>query len=210
LPADPKSAQLLARQLARGELDASRRAALLTEAAKLPNGPIRDLFEGFLPEVDHPGGRKLGSNPRPKAILAIDGDRTRGERLFWSREIVCGSCHRIGNRGTPVGPDLSTIGKLRSREELLDSLLAPSRRVEPKYAAYAVATTAGQSFIGLLIRRDENQVVLRDGQGKEVSLAAKDVENLRPSLVSLMPDGQLANLTAQEAADLIDFLASLR
>jgi putative heme-binding domain-containing protein len=210
LPADPKSAQLLARQLARGELDASRRAALLTEAAKLPNGPIRDLFEGFLPEVDHPGGRKLGSNPRPKAILAIDGDRTRGERLFWSREIVCGSCHRIGDRGTPVGPNLSTIGKLRSREELLDSLLAPSRRVEPKYAAYAVATTGGLSFTGLLIRRDENQVVLRDSQGKEVSLAAKDVENLRPSLVSLMPDGQLANLTAQEAADLIDYLASLR
>jgi hypothetical protein len=53
-------------------------------------------------------------------------------------------------------------------------------------------------------------VVLRDGQGKEVSLAAKDVEQLRPSLASLMPDGQLANLTAQEAADLIQYLASLR
>jgi hypothetical protein len=61
-----------------------------------------------------------------------------------------------------------------------------------------------------LIRRDENQVVLRDAQGKEVSLAAKEVEELRPSRASLMPDGQLANLTAQEAADLIDFLASLR
>ena len=53
-------------------------------------------------------------------------------------------------------------------------------------------------------------MVLRDGQGKEVSLAAKDVEQLRPSLASLMPDGQLANLTAQEAADLIQYLASRR
>jgi hypothetical protein len=53
-------------------------------------------------------------------------------------------------------------------------------------------------------------VVLRDNQGKEVSLAAKDVEQLRPSLVSLMPDGQLANLSAQEAADLIQYLASVR
>ncbi len=207
---DPRSAQLSAREIGRGELDANRRAALLAEAAKLPNGPIRDLFEGFQPEVDHPGGRKLGSNPKPKAILAIDGDRTRGERLFWSREIVCGTCHRVGDRGTPVGPDLSTIGKLRSPEELLDSLLAPSRRVEPKYAAYAVATTGGQSFTGLLVKRDEHQLVLRDSQGKEVSLAAKDVEQLRPSTVSLMPDGQLANLTAQDAADLIQYLASLR
>ncbi len=53
-------------------------------------------------------------------------------------------------------------------------------------------------------------MVLRDGQGKEVSLAAKDVEQLRPSPASLMPDGQLANLTAQDVADLIQYLASLR
>jgi putative heme-binding domain-containing protein len=93
---------------------------------------------------------------------------------------------------------------------LLDSLLVPSRRVEPKYAAYAVATTGGLSLTGLLVRRDESRVVLRDNQGKEVSLAAQDVAELRPARVSLMPDGQLANLTAQEAADLIQYLASLR
>jgi putative heme-binding domain-containing protein len=145
-----------------------------------------------------------------QSILAqvLNPSRCISSRL-WS-ESVCGSCFRVGDRGTPVGPDLSTIGKLRSPEELLDSLLAPSRRVEPKYAAYAVATTGGQSFTGLLVKRDEHQVVLRDSQGKEVSLAAKDVEQLRPSTVSLMPDGQLANLTAQEAADLIQYLASLR
>jgi putative heme-binding domain-containing protein len=206
---DLRSAQLLARKLGRGELDDVRRGALLTEAAKLPIGPMRDLFEGYLPEVGS-SARKLGSNPRPKAILAIHGDQSKGERLFWSREFACGNCHRIGDRGTPVGPDLSTIGKLRSREDLLDSLVAPSRRVEPKYAAYAVATSGGLSFTGLLVRRDDSRVVLRDGQGKEVSLAAKDVEELRPSRVSLMPDGQLANLTAQEAADLIQYLTSLR
>ena len=63
---------------------------------------------------------------------------------------------------------------------------------------------------GLLIKRDEDRVTIRDGQGKEVTLAARDVEELRPSRVSLMPDGQLADLTAQEAADLIAYLTSLR
>ena len=53
-------------------------------------------------------------------------------------------------------------------------------------------------------------MVLRDAQGKEVLLAARDVEELRPSRASLMPDGQLADLTAQEAADLLAYLASLR
>jgi hypothetical protein len=63
---------------------------------------------------------------------------------------------------------------------------------------------------GLLIKRDENLLVLRDGQNKEIALAAKDVEEFRPSRASLMPDGQLADLTAQEAADLIAYLESLK
>jgi putative heme-binding domain-containing protein len=205
----PKSALLLARRLGRGELDATEQAALLAAAGKLPNGPIRDLFEGYLP-WDERKERKLGSNPRPRAILALRGDPRRGETLFWSQSIQCGTCHRIGDRGTPVGPDLTAIGKRRSREDLLDSLLEPSRRIEPKYATYAVATTDGLSLTGLLVKRDERWVVLRDRQSKEIVLAAKDVEELRPSRASLMPDGQLADLTAQEAADLIEYLCSTK
>ena len=142
--------------------------------------------------------------------MALNGDPSRGEKLFWSQPVQCGSCHHIGDRGTPVGPDLSTIGKLRPREDLLDSLLEPSRRIEPKYATYVAVTADGLSLTGLLVRRDEKWVVLRDGQNKEIILAAKDVEELRPSRASLMPDGQLAGLTAQEAADLIEYLASLK
>ena len=205
LLARPKSALGLARRLGRGELDPAQRAALLAAAGRLPNGPIRDLFEGYLPS-DGRNRSKLGSNPRPRAILALDGDPRRGERLFWSQPHQCGSCHRIGDRGTSVGPELSTIGKHRSREDLLESLLEPSRRIEPKYATYVAATADGRSLSGLLVKRDERWVVLRDSKGEESTLAAKDVEELRPSRVSLMPDGQLADLTAQEAADVIEYL----
>src|SRR5262249_48778656 len=138
----PRSALRLARRLGRGELDAAERDSVLTAAAKLANGPIRDLFEGYLPS-DGRKERKLGSNPRPKAVLALNGDPSRGEQLFWSQPVECGRCHRIGDRGTPIGPDLSIIGKLRSREDLLASLLEPSRRIEPKYASYVVAAANG-------------------------------------------------------------------
>jgi putative heme-binding domain-containing protein len=205
----PGSALRLARRLGCGELDAAERDTVLTAAARLPNGPIRDLFEGYLPS-DERKGRKLGSNPRPRALLDLKGDPSRGEKLFWSQPVRCGQCHRIGGRGTPVGPDLSTIGKLRSREDLLVSLLEPSRRIEPRYASYVVATADGAIFTGLLVSRDEERVVLRTGEGREIVIAAKDVEELRPSRSSLMPDGQLADLNAQEAADLIEYLASLK
>jgi putative heme-binding domain-containing protein len=207
LLADPKSAMRAARQLGRGELKPAEREALLAAAARLPAGPVRDLFEGYLPQPE-PAARKLGSNPRPRVILALKGDTGRGERLFWSAALNCGSCHKVGDRGAAVGPDLSAIGKLRGREDLLESILEPSRRIEPKYAAYVAQTADGRSLTGLLVRRDASAVVLRDGQNKEIVLAARDVELLQPSRLSLMPAGQLAGLTAQEAADLLAYLAS--
>jgi putative heme-binding domain-containing protein len=207
--ADHKTALRLARALAQGEFDGPERDVLLAAAAKLASGPVRDLFEGYLP-ANEKGERKLGTNPRPKMILALRGDSAHGESLFLSQAVNCGKCHRIGERGAAVGPDLSAIGTLRSPEDLLDSLLAPSRRIEPKFASYVIQTVDGRSFTGVVIQRDEKSIVLRDGEGKEIILSAKDVETLRPSLTSLMPDGQMAGLTAQEAADLLEYLATQR
>jgi putative heme-binding domain-containing protein len=207
LLADPKSALRLSRALGRGELSDSERESLLAAAAKLSPGLVRDLFEGYLP-ADEKGERKLGSNPRPQSILAVQGDAGRGENIFWSQAVNCGKCHRIGDRGAAVGPDLSSIGTLRSPADLLESLLTPSRRIEPKYASYIVQTDDGRSFTGIVTTRDEQTVALRDGEGKEIVLSANNVETLRPSLTSLMPDGQMAGLTPQEAANLLEYLAT--
>jgi putative heme-binding domain-containing protein len=209
LLADPHSAMVIARKVGRGELPSAERARVLATAAQLPVGPMRDLFEGYLPVADS-GARKLGSNPRPRAILALKGEAGRGEKLFWSAALNCGTCHTIGGRGTAIGPDLSAIGKLRTREDLLESILEPSRRIEPKYAAYVAQTHDGRALTGVLVRRDASTIVLRDAQNKEFVLAASDVEVLQPSRISLMPAAQLAGLTAQEAADLLEFLTTRR
>jgi putative heme-binding domain-containing protein len=203
--ADPRSAMALARRLGRGSLEPAERDAVLADAAKLPAGPMRDLFEGYLPQV---GERKLGSNPRPRSILALTGNADRGGKRFWSKSLQCANCHKIGAQGTPLGPDLSTIGKLRSREDLLESILEPSRRIEPKFASYVVVTVDGRSLTGLLVMRDETKVVLRDAQNKEIAVPAADVEALQPSRFSLMPDGQFGGLTAQEAADVLEYLVT--
>jgi hypothetical protein len=62
-------------------------------AAQLAAGPVRDLFEPHLP-AEQAGERKLGSNPRPRAILTLKGDASRGSDLFWSQGVNCGKCHR--------------------------------------------------------------------------------------------------------------------
>src|SRR6185312_12741769 len=123
-----------------------------------------------------PKGRKLGSNPRPTSILAKTGDAKNGEAVFFNKELKCASCHKIGDKGTSLGPDLSAIGKTRTKAELLDSILNPSAKVDPQFASYLVKTHDGRSFTGLLVKRDEKQVVLRDAENKETVLAADNLE----------------------------------
>ena len=116
----------------------------------------------------------------------------------------------VGEKGTAVGPELTTIGKTRTRAELLESLLQPSVRVEPQFAAYLVRTKDEKTITGLLVKRDDKQVVIRDAENKEHAFAATDVEAVTPSRLSLMPDGQMSGLTPQETAVLLEYLVQRR
>lgn len=206
--ASTRPALIVARKLGQGDIKQPDREKLLAAAAKLPAGPVRDLFEGYLSQDGKP--RKLGSNPRPISILAMKGDAANGEKLFWSQALKCATCHKLGERGTPIGPDLTAIGRQRAREDLLESLLEPSRRIESNFAAFTARTLDGKSLTGIVAKRDGKQIELRDAENKIIAIASDDLEELRPARTSLMPDGQMAGLTAQEAADLLEYLATRR
>jgi len=64
--------------------------------------------------------------------------------------VACSGCHRIGDRGPQVAPELTHIGKKYTRRQLLDKLLDPSKSVDPKFAAYLLQTTDGRSNLGVL------------------------------------------------------------
>jgi putative heme-binding domain-containing protein len=96
------------------------------------------------------------------------------------------------------------------RARLLESILEPSKVIEPAYVTHLVETRAGVVHAGLLVRRTGAEVVLRDAQGKVVTIPARDVEAVVPQPKSLMPELLVRDLTAQEVADLLAFLSSLR
>jgi putative heme-binding domain-containing protein len=206
--ADPASALPFGRLIGRNALPRRARDEVLARAAKLSPGPVRDLFEGFFPSEGRE--RKLGANPRPPAILALKGDTERGRAVYFATGMTCQNCHRVEGRGNNVGPELTAIGKTRAREDLLDSILEPSRRIEPQFVAYNVETKAGKLVTGLLIKRDATEVVIRDAQNQDLRLRPDEVTRLEPSRLSLMPDGLLRDLTAQQAADLLEFLVTRR
>lgn len=170
---------------------------------------VRDLFEPFVPEEART--KRLGTSVDAAQILAINGDAARGRELFLkSAGLQCRNCHKVAQQGRSVGPDLDGIGKRYSSAELLTSVLAPSQKIEPKYQTWLAETSKGLVYSGLMVEESTSEVVIRDAMGKDVRLKRDDLELLVAQPKSLMPELQLRDATAQDAADLIAFLKSLQ
>ena len=93
---------------------------------------------------------------------------------------------------------------------MLESILEPSKLIDPKYVTYLVETKDGRVLSGLLAGRDEKEVVLKDAQNKVLRLPVSDVEQLVTQQQSLMPELLLRDMTAQQVADLLEYLGSLK
>jgi putative heme-binding domain-containing protein len=203
------NALMLARALDEGRVPSSLRPQVLAAAQAQANPSVRDLFERFVP--DEQRVKRLGSVIRPEQILALPGQAERGRELFFkSTALQCVSCHRVAGTGSTLGPDLSQIGKKYTRAQILESILEPSKSIDPKYVSYVVETTAGKFHTGLLAAKTAREVVLRTVGDKEVRIPANKVARLVPQQKSLMPELLLRDLTAEQAADLLAFLASLK
>jgi uncharacterized repeat protein (TIGR03806 family) len=185
------------------------RQEVITKAAAHSAGHIRDLFERFLPEEKRT--KRLGTVFQPEQILAQPGDIDRGRKFFFEAAgVQCRNCHTIHGKGKEVGPDLSEIGKKFNRSQLLESILDPSKKIDPKYLVYVVETTAGRIESGQLEKKTADEVILKSAENKLIRIKASDVELMVAQQKSLMPDLLLRDMTALQVADLTAFLSSLK
>jgi putative heme-binding domain-containing protein len=203
------SSLMLADALDEGRMPKAVREQVLAAARQLPDATVRDLFERFLP--DEQRAKRLGSAIKPEQILALKGNAERGRALFAKSAVLqCANCHRVNGVGGTLGPDLSQIGKKATRAQILESLLEPSKKIEPEWVAYLLETTDGRIHTGLLKSKTDKEVVLHLVGDKQVRVPAAKIERLAPQAKSLMPELLLRDLTAAQAADLLEFLASLK
>ncbi|MFO0870464.1 MAG: PQQ-dependent sugar dehydrogenase [Pirellulales bacterium] len=197
----------LARSLQTDPLPPPILQELLAAARQRESPVIRDLFESWQPPEQRT--QRLGNVIRPEQILALPGDAARGQRLFFDTPgVQCKSCHRIDGVGSQLGPDLSRIGVKYSPRQLLDQILEPSKIVEPRYVSYVVTLDDGRRLTGLLVDRTPEELVIRDAKDQLLRLPASEVEAVTPQRQSLMPDLQLRDLSAEQVADLLAYLAS--
>jgi putative heme-binding domain-containing protein len=169
---------------------------------------VRGLFETFIPESKR--RPTLGPNIDPQTILSRQGDRQRGKLIFFSDGARCRACHEIDDPSQSFGPTLQEINKKYARPaELLQHVLQPSLKIDDSFAAYAVLTNDGRAINGLLVEQNDQQIVIKTADKKLTKIARSSLAEMQKSTVSLMPDRVLSDLTAQEAADLFEYIRSL-
>ena len=135
-------------------------------------------------------------------LRAGPGDPERGRRLFQDR---CATCHRFFGQGETLGPDLSYANR-HDRDFLLISLVDPTGVVRKEYQAYQLATKDGRVLSGLIVEQTPETITLRDAKGVRTQLARSEVEELKESDVSLMPESLYKEFSPQQLRDLFCFL----
>jgi putative heme-binding domain-containing protein len=139
-------------------------------------------------------------------LASTPGSPDRGRAVFLSRKVGCSACHTIDGQGGIVGPDLSRIGAVRTTRDLLEAVVYPSSTVVPAFRSYLIATRDGRVTHGMVVRETSDALFVRSADLAEVRIPVKDVEALRPSDHSLMPQGLEKTMSTQELSDLLEFL----
>jgi putative membrane-bound dehydrogenase-like protein len=132
------------------------------------------------------------------------GDARTGRVIYRER---CASCHKFGNEGHAVGPEVVTM-KASGKEKLLVNIIDPNREVLPQFQSWSVETTDGETVTGLLLKDSAGSLALATGSGAESTFIRAQVRKLTPQKTSLMPEGLEAGLTEKQMSDLLEFLSN--
>ncbi|MBI1760615.1 MAG: c-type cytochrome [Acidobacteria bacterium] len=132
----------------------------------------------------------------------LTGDVARGKKYF---EDNCAKCHLPQREKARIGADLSGINN-KTKEELITSILNPSKAIEPRFVNYIVTTKDGHIYDGVLGNETPGTLTLRGGAEGDVTILRANIANIRASALSLMPDGFEKQFDQQALADILAYL----
>jgi putative membrane-bound dehydrogenase-like protein len=181
------------------DLSLDQKAALASHPTRRIAMRARRLLEagGGLPNAD-----------RQKVLQELHhlteekGDAAAGKVVFKNQ---CAKCHMHSGEGAKIGPDLTGMA-VHPKHELLVHLIDPSRSVEGNFRVYSVLTGDGVVINGLLASETKTSIELIDSEAKKHIVQREDIESLRASPKSLMPDGFEKQVKPEELRDLLEFL----
>ena len=140
------------------------------------------------------------------ACTTLESKPMRGRVVF---EKNCATCHRVGELGVDIGPDIAD-SRTRTPEYLLTNILDPNRAVDSNYFGVTAVTEDGRIVTGVVTSETASSITLKQAEGKTVTLLRSDIDELKSDGISLMPVGLEKNISKQQMADLISFIKNWR
>jgi putative heme-binding domain-containing protein len=134
------------------------------------------------------------------------GEVARGKEVF---RAVCSGCHRIGDMGSQVGPDLVDLGGRLTKGNLLTQILDPNASIAAGYEEYVIETTDGRTLTGILAEDSATSLTLRRKEGHQDTVLRSNIARMRTSTVSAMPEGHEREISLQQMSDLLEYLQNL-
>ncbi len=205
-----KLPDLLAAELAEQKLDAGVAAeAIRMVTTRGVTGPLVEALKkaGDVRQMD----RALTPEEMSAMVakVAAEGDAARGEQVYRRQQLLCITCHAIGDAGGVLGPNMVSIGASAPVDYLIESLLEPSKKIKEGYHMAMISTKGGQVFSGSVVKDTPTEVVIRDAANQLQSVPKAEVASQQMSPVSMMPAGLTASLREDEFVDLVRFLSEL-
>jgi putative membrane-bound dehydrogenase-like protein len=183
-------------RIARAELDADGAERLRS----FPDPAVRLMARRVLAGELSPAPGDVVA--RYRAALSLTGDLSRGRELFRKN---CSGCHQLEDYGRTLGADLHAIGD-RGAEAVFLNILDPNREVKPNYLVYALSTIDGQVINGMITAETATSLSITQADGGSRTVLRREVEALRNTGRSFMPQGFEKQITVAEMADLLAYL----
>lgn len=152
--------------------------------------------------------QKIGRYSIDQLLVSIEkmgaGDPQRGHQLFNAAQ--CANCHQFGKGGTGMGPDLTSLAQRFTLREAVEATVNPSHVVPDRYVSKTILTTDGLQITGMAVKGADGSYVVMESDGRRVRVAANEVDDVKSSSVSAMPEGLLDPYSVEEIRDLFSYL----
>lgn len=174
--------------------------SLVTRLENYPSEKVRATAKSLAGKGVAEDRRKIFQDYR--GTVALAGDPLHGKEIFTKN---CSACHEMEGAGKAVGPNLAAMVS-RGSDSVLFNVLVPNGEVDPRFMEYVLLTTDGQVLTGVIAGETSNAVTLRSAEGKTNTVLRVDIEELKGTGKSLMPEGFEKTIDQQAMADLLTYL----
>lgn len=147
------------------------------------------------------------SHPAMADLVKMSGDAVKGKIAFSNS---CAMCHLVNNEGIDFGPKLTEIGTKLSKEGMYMSVLHPNAGIGFGYETFEVNTKSGDTYQGIIVSKNETDIVLRIPGGMVKSFKTSALKSVKQLPESLMPEGLADAMSTTELVDLMEYLFTLK